>query len=94
MNLNRHERHRKRLHEGVLRLIWCPECECWHYHLAWMKQEGWNKAPAVIGQRYAGVIPNDEWSDRNLTRLVREAAHEARMFAEEESAGVIRLPGT
>lgn len=90
--MNRHEKHRKRLTEGWITLTWCGECDAWHYRLMWMQQQGWNKAPEKIGQHFAGVVMNDEWTARSLGRIVNEAAHEARMLAIEFDAGVVRLP--
>ncbi len=73
--------------EGVVRVRWCENCFGWHCERSWVllsepsSTTPWSGGPQEIW------VPADEWSDRNMTKLVTGAAGTARIMAEAEARG-------
>lgn len=70
---------------------WCPECARFEVR-AWVAGTT-PEREALLTPEWAHVqrFEDDEWLERNLTRLIRRAAGSVRTMEDDERHGVARL---
>lgn len=74
-------------YEGKIRIRWSsPSCG-YFYELSFRRWQGGLFTPCLGDFSRDGYLPGDEFLDRNLTRLAREAAEISRELTEDELNG-------
>lgn len=78
-------------YEGKLRLKWSDDLFGWHYRLSFLRWQSGRQTPCFTDWTRDGQLPCDEFCDRNLTRLAREAGEGAHALMSDEQSGQFAL---
>lgn len=78
-------------YEGRLSFRWSVESHGWQYKLSFRRWQDGLFTPCLTEASRSGYMPSDEFEDRNITRLGREAAHVLVHLEEDEQTGQFAL---
>ena len=70
---------------------WCPECARFEVR-AWVADQNNDQSTTITPDwAWPQRFEDDEWLERNLTRLIRRAAATVRTMEDDERHGIARL---
>lgn len=78
-------------YEGRLSLRWMRSSSTYLSTLSYRHWSDGRYTPCFTSGSRWTLLTNDEWFDRNLTRLAREVAAEARALDEDDESGQFQL---
>lgn len=76
---------------GRVSLLWIPSSKIYLYALSFRHWQRGRFTPVFGSSTREGQIPDDEFLDRNLTRLVREVAQEVKDLQADTDSGQFSL---
>lgn len=77
--------------QGNLRIEWSEQKGVFLVQSTWFAVDARGMAREVVGMDEVKRVPDDEFTERTLTRTVRRLAAEAKALQQERLTGVQRL---